>query len=105
MSDCAEPSASRTSDVDAPVATSTAAAKAKVAFVDYRMENDADDTRAFESEDELDDASTTSGGSSLANDITQASTARSWHAAAVVGASMARVDLVRSAAKLFGSRV
>ena len=97
MSDDAKPSTSAVRDVDSRVVTASAAAKANVALADYKMENDADDARAFESEDESDDASTISGASSLENDITRASTARSWHAAALVGASMARVDLVRSA--------
>lgn len=93
MSDNAKPSTSAVRDVDARVATASASAKANVALADYKMENDADDARAFESDDESDDASTISGASSLANDIMRASTARSWHAAALVGASMARVDL------------
>jgi len=95
MSDDVKPSTSAMRGDRARVATTSAASTASI--VDYKIENDADDARAFESEDESDDASTISGESSLANDITRASTARSWHAAALVGASMARVDLVRSA--------
>lgn len=95
MSDDAKPSTSAMRGDRARVATTSAASTAS--NVDYKIENDADDARAFESEDESDDASTISGESSLSNDITRASTARSWHAAALVGASMARVDLVRSA--------